>query len=201
MGEVYLPAAQVTPYLEQLDAAFAFELFHAPWDAGALRAAIAASGERAAWVLSNHDFPRLPDRFGRENVRAAAMLLLTLPGMAFVYQGEEIGQGDGPPGPVADARQFDRAGRDRFRHPLQWTADPRTAGFTNGDPWLPPVDPAERNVAGQEAEPGLAARAVPRADRAAAEARPGAGAARRRAGRRQVRARGGHGHDRHVAPR
>ncbi len=103
VGEVYLPAAQVTPYLEQLDAAFAFELFHAPWDAGALRAAIAASGERAAWVLSNHDFPRLPDRFGRENVRAAAMLLLTLPGMVFVYQGEELGQGDGPPmrSPVA----------------------------------------------------------------------------------------------------
>ena len=98
VGEVYLPAADVTPYLEHLDAAFAFELFHAPWEADALRAAIAASGERAAWVLSNHDFPRLPDRFGRENVRAAAMLLLTLPGMAFVYQGEEIGQGDGPPG-------------------------------------------------------------------------------------------------------
>jgi len=149
VGEVYLPAADVTPYLEHLDAAFAFELFHAPWEAGALRAAIAASGEPAAWVLSNHDFSRLPDRFGRENVRAAAMLLLTLPGMAFVYQGEEIGQGDGP----RAEGEFDRAGRDRFRHPLQWTADPRTGGFTDGDPWLPPVDPADRNVANQERDP------------------------------------------------
>ena len=38
VGEVYLPAAQTAPYLEHLDAVFAFELFHAPWEAGALRA-------------------------------------------------------------------------------------------------------------------------------------------------------------------
>ena len=70
VGEVYLPAAQLAPYLEQLDVAFAFELLHAPWDAGSYRAAIetaldpdGAAG-RIAWVLSNHDFPRLPDRVG-----------------------------------------------------------------------------------------------------------------------------------------
>ena len=149
MGEVYLPTARVTPYLEHLDAAFAFELFHAPWNAEALRAAISAVREGGAWVLSNHDFPRLPDRVGRENVRAAAMLLLTLPGMAFVYQGDEIGQGDGPHG----ESEYDRAGRDPHRHPVQWTADPRTAGFTEGEPWLAPVDPRDRNVAGQENDP------------------------------------------------
>ena len=48
--------------------------------------------------MSNHDFGRLATRFGRENARAAALLLLTLPGPAFLYQGDEIGQGDGPPG-------------------------------------------------------------------------------------------------------
>jgi alpha-glucosidase len=42
VGEVYLPAAQLAPYLEHLDCAFAFELLHAPWDAAAVRAAIAA---------------------------------------------------------------------------------------------------------------------------------------------------------------
>ena len=106
VGEVYLPAAQTAPYLRQLDAVFAFELFHSPWDAGSLRSAIEATAALAhgdgaagaAWVLSNHDFPRLATRVGPENVGAAAILLLTLPGAAFVYQGEEIGQADGPGG-------------------------------------------------------------------------------------------------------
>ena len=33
VGEVYLPERQLAPYLEHLDAAFAFELLHAPWEA------------------------------------------------------------------------------------------------------------------------------------------------------------------------
>ena len=49
-----------------------------------------------AWVLSNHDFPRLATRLGRTRARGAALLLLTLPGPAFVYQGDEIGMVDGP---------------------------------------------------------------------------------------------------------
>jgi alpha-glucosidase len=98
-------------------------------------------------VMSNHDFGRLPSRFGAENARAAAMLLLTLPGPAFLYQGDEIGQGEGPPG-----SRYDRAGRDRYRHPMQWDGSP-SGGFTTGEPWLPPVDPAERNVADQRDDP------------------------------------------------
>jgi alpha-glucosidase len=152
VGEVYLPAVRWQPYSDHFDAVFAFELLHAPWDAGVLRRAIEACTNvpgQAAWVMSNHDFGRLPSRFGRENARAAAMLLLTLPGPAFLYQGDEIGQGEGPPGESS----FDRAGRDRFRHPMQWDATP-TGGFTTGEPWLTAVDPAERNVAGQRDDPG-----------------------------------------------
>ena len=93
----------------------------------------------AAWVLSNHDFGRLVTRFGPENARAAALMLLTLPGPAFLYQGDEIGLGDGPGG----ERAYDRAGRDRYRHPMQWDASP-SGGFTTGDAWLPPVDPGAR---------------------------------------------------------
>ncbi len=100
VGEVYLPSAEWQPYLEHLDAAFAFELLHSPWDAERMRAAIEASTRRpgAAWVLSNHDFGRLVTRFGPENARAAALLLLTLPGPAFLYQGDEIGLGDASAG-------------------------------------------------------------------------------------------------------
>jgi alpha-glucosidase len=150
IGEVYLPSAKWQPYLEQLDAAFAFELLHASWDATRLRAAIESTTRRpgAAWVLSNHDFGRLVTRFGRENARSAALVLLTLPGPAFLYQGDEIGLADGPGG----ERVWDRAGRDRFRHPMQWDGSP-SGGFTNGEAWLPPVDPETTNVEAQRDDP------------------------------------------------
>jgi alpha-glucosidase len=165
VGEVYLPSARWQPYSDHFDAVFAFELLHAPWDAEALRRAIEACTSipgQAAWVMSNHDFGRLATRFGVENARAAAMLLLTLPGPAFLYQGDEIGQPDGPPGempspaqpakPAASGRSYDRAGRDRYRHPMQWDGSP-TGGFTEGEPWLAAVDPEHCNVAAQREDP------------------------------------------------
>jgi glycosidase len=150
VGEVYLPSARWQPYIDYFDAAFAFELLHSTWDAKLLRAVIDATTRQpgAAWVMSNHDFGRLPTRFGAENARAAALLLLTLPGPAFLYQGDEIGQGEGAPG----ERQFDRAGRDRHRHPMQWDGS-ANGGFTTGTPWLPVVDPAEHNVEDQRDDP------------------------------------------------
>jgi alpha-glucosidase len=151
VGEVYLPSVRWQPYIEHFDYAFAFELLLARWEAPVLRAAIDACAKtgKAAWAMSNHDFGRLATRFGRENARAAAMLLLTLPGPAFLYQGDELAQGDGPPG----ESKHDRAGRDRFRHPMQWDPSP-TGGFTTGTPWLPAVDPVERNVEDQREDPG-----------------------------------------------
>jgi alpha-glucosidase len=149
LGEVGLPTAQLVRYLDHLDLAFAFETFHAPWDAALLRrtieAAVAVGGRgRLAWVLSNHDYSRLATRVGWKNERTAAMLLLTLPGTAVVYQGDEIGLGDGLP-----ECSCDRAGRDAYRSPMQWETSPH-GGFTTGTPWLPLVDPEIRNVAGQE---------------------------------------------------
>jgi alpha-glucosidase len=151
VGEVYLPSARWQPYVEHFDAAFAFELLLATWDARIINAAIEACARtgKAAWAMSNHDFGRLATRFGRENARAALMMLLTLPGPAFLYQGDEIGQGDGPPG---EENRFDRAGRDRFRHPMQWDGSPG-GGFSTGEPWLPAVDPAERNVEAERDDP------------------------------------------------
>jgi alpha-glucosidase len=150
VGEVYLPSAKWQPYLTHLDSAFAFELLHARWDAELLRRAIEATTARpgAAWVLSNHDFGRLVTRFGAENARAAALVLLTLPGPAFLYQGDEIGLGDGPGG----ERVYDRAGRDRYRHPMQWDGSP-SGGFSTGEAWLPPVDPQRINVEDQREDP------------------------------------------------
>jgi glycosidase len=149
-GEVYLPTSELGPYLEHLDVAFAFEFLHAPWDAAALRAAIEATlaVRRPAWVLSNHDFGRAATHFGPERAAAVALLLLTLPGPAFVYQGDEIGLVEGP----GAEPPLDRFGRDRMRHPMQWDPSPQ-GGFTAGTPWLPTVDPRARNVAAQEDDP------------------------------------------------
>ena len=151
VGELYRPAGEYAPWLEVLDLVFAFEFLFSPWDAERLRAAIEPATElrRAAWVMSNHDFDRLATRVGPENLRAAAVLLLTLPGVAFVYQGDELGLANGP----SHEPRFDRAGRDRLRHPMQWDTGPE-AGFTTGTPWLPLVDPADRNAADERADSG-----------------------------------------------
>ncbi len=156
VGEVYVPASQLAPYLEHVDCAFAFELLHAPWRAAACRAAIAAALDpagaagRIAWVLSNHDFPRLPDRVGARNARAAALLALTLPGAVFVYQGDEIGMADGPGGDPP----HDRAGRDRHRHPMRWDDEAPHGGFTSAraTPWLPAIEVDGGGVAQQSVD-------------------------------------------------
>jgi alpha-glucosidase len=150
VGEVYLATSEYPRYLEHLDLVFAFELLHAPWQPERLQDAIepALALERVAWVLSNHDFPRLASRVGESQLREAAELLLSLRGAAFIYQGDEIGLADGP---GADP-PFDRAGRDRHRHPMQWDATPN-GGFTTGSPWLSPVDPERRNVEAQRGDP------------------------------------------------
>jgi len=150
VGEVFQATEEYPPYLKVLDLVFAFEFLFSPWDAERLRATIGPAAElrRVAWVMSNHDFDRLATRVGPENLRAAAMLLLTLPEAAFVYQGDEIGLANGP---GADP-PYDRAGRDPMRHPMQWDAT-ANAGFTSGEPWLPPIDPVVRNVEAQSDDP------------------------------------------------
>ncbi|MEP6642350.1 MAG: alpha-amylase family glycosyl hydrolase [Gaiellales bacterium] len=151
VGEVYRRTTELGAYLEHLDSVFGFELMFAEWRADVLGEVIerGARAGRMSWMLSNHDFSRVGSRIGEHNLRAAAMLLLTLPGTVFLYQGDEIGMLDGPGGdpPV------DRFGRDGQRHPMQWDAEPR-GGFTTGTGWLPPVDPATRNVAHQRRDPG-----------------------------------------------
>ena len=155
IGEVYLPAHKHVHYLEHLDRSFVFELILSGWDPAQLRAAIAAGaategrfGPGAAWALSNHDFGRFSTRFGRANERAAALMLMTLPGTATLYQGDEIGQGTG----AAGDPPYDRVGRDGFRNPMQWDGT-RGGGFSAAEPWLPLTDPQERNVADQRDDP------------------------------------------------
>ena len=103
---------QLARYLrpDELHTAFNFAFLLAPWDAAGLRAAIdssigalAAVGAPPTWVLSNHDVVRHVTRYGGgaeglRRARSAALLMLALPGGAYVYQGEELGlsAGDRP---------------------------------------------------------------------------------------------------------
>ena len=151
VGEVYRPTAELHPYTEHLDRAFAFELLHSPFEAQRLAEVISAGATEGqiAWALSNHDFPRLATRLGPENAAKAATILLMLPGPVFLYQGDEIGMVDGdeaePP--------YDRTGRDAHRHPMQWEPE-ALGGFTSGEPWLGLTDPWKRNVAAQRGDEG-----------------------------------------------
>jgi alpha-amylase len=73
--------------------------------------------------------------------RLSAELLLTLPGLPFVYYGEELGMTGDKPDP-------------RLRTPMHWTGG-RAAGFTTGAAWEPlQPDSATANVAVQNADPG-----------------------------------------------
>lgn len=118
------------------------------------------------------DTGTLPDQFharpaevdlvaGRRRARAAAMLMLALPGSAYLYQGEELGLEellDIPPerrdDPIFRRTGGERLGRDGCRVPLPWTRSGPSFGFGDGEPWLPQSpDWGEISVAAQEADP------------------------------------------------
>ena len=133
-------------------------------------------------TLNNHDTPRLVSKFGdpaRHRAASAklyATLLLTAPGVPFLYQGEELGMTNVRFDSIADYRDIEMlnrhrtllaegltetealdrlrpACRDNARTPVQWDASPG-AGFTTGTPWIG-LNPnhTEINAAAQEHDP------------------------------------------------
>jgi alpha-glucosidase len=132
----------------------------APWHAATLRAAVDdtlaalhAVGAPATWVLSNHDVVRHVTRYGggergRRRARAAALLMLALPGGAYIYQGDELGLEEilDIPDELRQDPNFRRTagrerGRDGCRVPLPWSGDQAPFGFSPDQaqtaPWLP----------------------------------------------------------------
>jgi alpha-glucosidase len=128
-------------------------------------------GATATWVLSNHDVAREVSRFarpqdtgvqghqlhalgsefdlalGQRRARAAALLMLALPGSVYIYQGEELGLPEVEDIPEASLQDptWDRSGhtdrgRDGCRVPLPWSSSLPSFGFgpeTGDEPWLP----------------------------------------------------------------
>lgn len=158
---------------DELHQAFNFGWLGTPWSAKdfaevitASIAAVATAEAAPTWVLSNHDVVRHPTRYGGGPAgvargRAATLVMLALPGSAYLYQGEELGleQVDVPPEARQDPSWFrtGQPGRDGCRVPLPWSgsAPPYGFGGTAGtQPWIPqPDDWAELTVEAQEADP------------------------------------------------
>jgi alpha-glucosidase len=157
MGETYVELDEMFAYWEHLDLAQNFDFVNSEFTIGELRpiveqtmAAIPA-GRRPIWFGSNHDHSRMATRWAHGNPdkhRACLFLLLTLPGNAILYMGDEIGLQDGY---VPDDRILDVAdpSRDPERTPMPWTR----SGEEWRDPWLPLSD-TSRNVEDQDADPG-----------------------------------------------
>lgn len=143
-------------------------------------------GAPATWVLSNHDVCRHPSRLARKpeagrgwnlddvialpadpelglrRARAATLLMLALPGTAYLYQGEELGlpevediPTDRLDDPTWELSGHTLRGRDGCRVPLPWVADAPGSGFgPSGEPWLPQPAVFARHAADtQEADP------------------------------------------------
>lgn len=148
-------------------------------------------GARSTWVLSNHDVVREVTRYARSQqqgladmdrerlrwrdepadlevgtrrARAAALLLLALPGSAYLYQGEELGLPE-VEDISSEARQDPRfwqsgyvdPGRDGCRVPLPWSGSQSPYGFSpadaSDDPWMPqPAMWARLSVEAQRAD-------------------------------------------------
>ena len=189
IGEVgVLDAAELAAYQrpDELHQSFFFEFLRAPWDAAQLARVIdhgldtvAAVDSPVAWVLNNHDMPRAVTRYaggapgvtpgdldlGLTRARAAALLMLALPGSAFLYQGEELGLPEvvDLPDHVLTDPMFHRShgarrGRDGCRIPLPWAAGEASLGFSpagaQAPTWLPQPDWFANHAVDRQLESG-----------------------------------------------
>ncbi|MDT0305815.1 glycoside hydrolase family 13 protein [Streptomyces sp. DSM 44917] len=176
VAEAHVAPDRLPLYVRQdeLHTAFNFSFLKAAWDPAELRAVIDRSvtslgevGAPSTWVLSNHDVPRHVTRYGRtvtvtrehdegagpsdrelglRRARAAALLMLALPGSAYVYQGEELGlwEVEDLPEEALQDPTWERSGhtvrgRDGCRVPLPWSGSDSPFGFgpKGSKPWLP----------------------------------------------------------------
>jgi alpha-glucosidase len=169
-------AAYLRP--DEMHQAFNFAFLGTAWSASALRAVIdeslAANAQVRAtttWVWSTHDTIRHASRLGLDppntqrngigardpqpdaaaglrRARAATLLMLALPGSAYLYQGEELGLPDhtclpdgvrtDPSHRITGGRE---AGRDGARIPFPWAGTAPALGFSpTGRVWLPQPD-------------------------------------------------------------
>ena len=113
------------------------------------------------WLLAGAPETSIDRARGLRRATAATLLLLALPGSAYLYQGEELGLDevtDIPDDRRQDPTFFRNAGvdvgRDGCRVPLPWVPDGPSYGFGSGPAHLPqPAWFGSLSVANQEVDP------------------------------------------------
>ena len=157
LGEIYvLEPDRLRRYLDPDDGlhlGFWFPPLHIEWTPATVRAVVADAvslpPNKLAWITGTHDRPRAASRYGggeEGRRRALTMQLLQwgLPGMPWLYQGEELGLDNATLAleemhdPFA-LRNPEKSfmSRDLARTPMPW-APGEGMGFTDGGtPWLP----------------------------------------------------------------
>lgn len=174
---------------DELHSGFNFDLLTAEWNGDKWRdvidssiAADALVGAPTTWVTENHDVRRAPTRYGgrvvhREvatsqhlalgRVRSLAALytILALPGITYIYNGQELGLEEvidlddrQRQDPHFHRTKGEHLGRDGCRVPMPWTRAGRSLGFgaDSGAPaWLTqPLEWSRLSVEAQEADDG-----------------------------------------------
>lgn len=126
----------------------------------ASRLAIPAGTAIDSWLLSGG--PLTPDQRvqGLQRARAAALLLLALPGSCYVYQGEELGLpevADLPASvlqdPIWERSGHTEKGRDGCRVPIPWRRDGVSFGFGGRGPLPQPEGFGALSVEAQDGDP------------------------------------------------
>src|SRR5690606_16533087 len=88
--------------------------------------------------------PQPDEQLGLRRGRAATLMMLALPGSAYLFQGEELGlpehttlDDDERQDPAWWRSDFTERGRDGCRVPLPWVSDAPGLGFSpTGKTWL-----------------------------------------------------------------
>ena len=150
VGEAWTSTQNIAPYTDnRLDYCFEFDLANAILD-GIINQSGAGITNKMNEILSaypegqygtfltNHDQDRSFNRLGQSPARAklAASILLSLPGVPYLYYGEEVGMLGQKPD-------------ENIRRPMQWSSE-ANAGFSSQTPWHPiNTNFANANVADQ----------------------------------------------------
>jgi glycosidase len=153
VGEVWTTTQNILPYTDnRLDYCFEFDLAENiinsinAQSAARLKQKVNQITSNYAYsqygtFLTNHDQNRVFNRLGSSIPRAklAASILLSLPGVPYLYYGEEIAMKGQKPD-------------ENIRLPMQWNTS-ANAGFTTGTPWISRnVNSSEFNVATMQEE-------------------------------------------------
>lgn len=136
IGEAWTNTSKIIPYVQnnRMDACFDFDLAGSILDAVNNQDPVKIEQQmktiqksypilQYGTFLTNHDMDRVYNQIGsnEDKMKLAASLYLTLPGVPFIYYGEEI-------------KMVGTGAHENIRRPMQWSNE-SNAGFSTVAPW------------------------------------------------------------------